>query len=93
MPNYELIYIVSPDVANDDLNNVVNKVGEFVKKVDGNVTEVNQWGRKKLTYPIRKFSEGNYVLAHLEMEPQSIKSLDADLQFDSEILRHLIVRS
>ena len=92
MPNYEIVYIVSPEVADGDLNNVIDKVADFAKKVGGNITEVTQWGRKKFTYPIRKFLEGNYVLAHLEIEPNSVKELDANLQFDSAILRHLIIK-
>jgi len=92
MPDYEIVYIVSPEVADGDLKNVIDKVADFAKKVGGNITEVTQWGRKKFTYPIRKFLEGNYVLAHLEIEPKSVKELDANLQFDSEILRHLIIK-
>ncbi len=92
MPDYEIVYIVSPEVADGDLNNVINKVGDFAKKVGGNITEVTQWGRKKFTYPIKKFLEGNYVLTHLEIEPKSVKELDANLQFAGEILRHLIIK-
>ena len=92
MPDYEIVYIVSPEVSDGDLNKVIDKVAGFAKKVGGNITEVTQWGRKKFTYPIRKFLEGNYVLAHLEIEPKSVKELDANLQFDSEILRHLIIK-
>ena len=65
--DYELILIISPEVADSDLNKVMDKVTDFAKKVGGNITEVTQWGRKKFTFPIRKFIEGNYVLAHLEI--------------------------
>ena len=93
MPSYELVYIVSPEVADEELPDVLDRVDKSVNKIGGSVTEVIQWGRKRLSYPIKKFIEGNYVLARLEMEPASTKELDANLRLYDEILRHLLIRS
>ena len=90
--SYELVYIISPDVTDEELPNVLDKVGESVNKIGGSVTEVIQWGRKRLTYPIKKFIEGNYVLARLEMEPASTKELDVTLRLYDDILRHLLIK-
>ena len=92
MLDYEIVYIVSPEISDGDLNTVIDKVGSFAKKVDGSITDVTQWGRKKFTYPIKKFLEGNYVHARLEIEPKAVKELSANLEFDNEILRHLIIK-
>ena len=92
MPSYELVYIVSPEVADEELPDVLDRVDKSVNKIGGSVTEVIQWGRKRLSYPIKKFIEGNYVLARLEMEPASTKELDANLRLYDEILRHLLIR-
>ena len=54
MPSYELVYIVSPEINEDELPKVVEKVSDMTGKIGGSVTEVVQWGRKKLAYPIRQ---------------------------------------
>jgi small subunit ribosomal protein S6 len=90
--NYELVYIVSPKITDQELPNVVSKVSDSVGKIGGSVTEVVQWGRKKLAYPVKKFEEGNYVLAKIEMKPEATKELEASLKLSSEVIRHLIIR-
>lgn len=93
MTSYELVFIVSPEVADDDVSNTVNKVSEMIGKAGGNVTEVSQWGKKKMTYPIKRFTEGNYVLAKVELKPSSIKEVDSSLRMSGDVLRHLLVRA
>ncbi len=92
MASYELVYIVSPEVTDEALPNVLKKVNEFVAKIGGSVSEVTQWGRKRLAYPIQKFGEGNYVLARLEIKTAATKELDASLKLSNEIIRHLLIR-
>lgn len=92
MPNYELVYIVSPEVTDEELPDILNKVNEAVGKIGGSVTDVAQWGRKKFAYPIRRFIEGNYVYAKLNMEPASTRELEVNLGLSENILRHLLIR-
>ena len=92
MPNYELVYIVSPEVTDEELPDVLNKVEEAVGKIGGSITEVAQWGRKKFAYPIKRFLEGNYVYAKLNIEPASTKELEVNLGHSDNILRHLLIR-
>jgi len=93
MPSYELVFIISPEVTDEEVPNTVTKVSEIISKIGGNVTETSQWGRRKLAYPIKRFTEGNYVLAQIELEPPSIKELEANLRVSDEVLRHLLIRS
>ena len=93
MTSYELVFIVSPEVADDGITNRVNKVSELIGRLGGSVTEVSQWGKKKFTYPIKRFTEGNYVLAKVELKPASIKELDSSLRMSGDVLRHLLVRA
>jgi small subunit ribosomal protein S6 len=91
--NYELVYIVNPVVTEEELPNVLGKVSDFVTRSGGTVNEVAQWGRKKLTYPIKKCIEGNYVLAKIELKPAAIKELEASLKLSTEVIRHLLIRA
>ncbi len=92
MANYELVFIIGPEIADDEVVNVINKVSDHIGHIGGSVTEVSQWGRKKLMYPIKRFAEGNYVLAKVELKPTSVKELDTNLRMSGDIMRHLLVR-
>ena len=92
MLNYELIYIVSSGIKEDELPKVISKIGDLISKVGGNVVEVVQWGRKKLAYPIKKSMEGNYILAKIEMVPIRLKEFDANIKLYDEILRYLVIK-
>jgi len=92
MPCYELVFILSPDVTDEEVPNVINRVSDTVKKVGGSVSEIIQWGRKKMAYPIKRFAEGNYMLAKLELKQASIRELEASLRLSGEVLRHLLIR-
>ena len=93
MARYELVFIVSPEVTDEEVSGTVTEVSEIVNKIGGNVTETSQWGRRKLAYPIKRFTEGNYVLAQIELEPALTKGLEANLRVSNELLRHLLIRS
>ena len=92
MSNYEVVFIISPEVTDEDVPNTIDKISELVSKSGGSVTEVSQWGRRKLAYPIKRFTEGNYVLAQLELKPSLTKELEANLRLSSDVLRHLLIK-
>ena len=93
MPSYELVFIISPEVTDDEIPGTITKVTDIIGKVGGNVTEISQWGRRRLAYPIKRHAEASYVLAELELEPTSTRKLEAELRVSGEVLRHLLVRS
>lgn len=92
MRDYELVMIVSPEVTDEGIPEVVEKVSQFITSRGGTITEVTQWGRRKLAYPIKRFSEGNYILTQFKFEPKLTAELESSLLISEEILRHLLVR-
>jgi small subunit ribosomal protein S6 len=90
--DYELVVIISPEVAEEEIPATIEKISQFIVERGGSITEVNQWGRRKLAYPIRDFMEGNYVLTQFKMEPKLTAELETSLGISEEILRHLLVR-
>jgi small subunit ribosomal protein S6 len=93
MSSYELVLIISPDVVDEEMPEFITKLGELVNKVGGSVDEVNQWGRRKLAYPIKRSTEGNYLLTKVKMKPSVTKELEANLRLSGKILRHLLIKS
>jgi small subunit ribosomal protein S6 len=89
---YELIYIISPEVSEEELPQVIEKMSQSVSKAGGNVVELTKWGRKRMAYPIRRFAEGNYVFNRIELEPVKVKEIEANLRLSDEVLRHLMIK-
>ena len=56
------------------------------------MTEVNRWGRRKLAYPISRYTEGDYVLTQFKLDPTQVADLEANLELTEEVIRHLVVR-
>ena len=90
---YELVVVMSPQVADDDVPETVDQlVRRPVESRGGVCQEINVWGRRKLAYPIRRHSEGNYVLTQFELDPQHAKEVERGLLISEEVIRHLLVR-
>ncbi len=93
MRQYELTVIISPQVADGEVPDAIDRlIRRPVESRGGEVQEVNNWGRRKLAYPIQKHLEGNYVVTQLRLEPQETKVLEQGLHISEEVLRHLLVR-
>ena len=84
-PHYEKAYEAKID-------NTTSGITKIIADTGGVVGEIKHWGKRKLAYPIKKFSEGNYVLTNFQLQPASSKELEAKLQISEDILRHLLVR-
>jgi small subunit ribosomal protein S6 len=93
LQDYELVYIISPEISDDVLETRVNVITQFITGRDGVIAGVEKWGKKKLAYPIQHFLEGNYVLTKFKMSPARCKELEANLRISEEIIRHLLVKA
>ncbi len=90
--DYELVFIVSPDVTDEALEPMVNNITQLITSRGGAIVEVARWGRKKLAYPIKHLLEGNYVLVKFKLDPSANKELENSLKISEKILRHLIIK-
>jgi small subunit ribosomal protein S6 len=90
--SYELVFIVNPELDEDDLTAVRERVEGLIERSSGKVTKVEPWGLRRLAYPVQKQGEGQYVLMQLDIEAQGVAELERDLGLVEPILRHLIVR-
>jgi len=92
VPGYELVFILNANLSEDDSTRVLGKVNDQITKLGGTVTETNQWGKRRLAYPIKKQAEGNYVLEKVQINQTALKELDASLKLSEDVLRYLFVR-
>lgn len=90
MINYEIMFIVDPTLDDEMKEKTVETVKEIIAS-DGEVTNVDVWGLRKLAYPIEKKSEGYYVVVEFKAAPTLPKELDRRLRISDNVIRHLIV--
>ena len=84
--------VVSPRLDDEAVDATVGRVNDYVNNHGGNIIDQSRWGRlRKLAYPINNFREGNYILTHLEIEPDDTKDLESSLIISEDVLRHLLL--
>ncbi len=91
MRDYELVFIVHPDLDEAAFNEVVERVKAWITEASGTIEKIEQWGRRKLAYPIRKQYEGQYVVMRLSMAPASCAALERNLRFLEPVMRFLVI--
>lgn len=90
MREYELVFIVHPDLDENATNQVVDRVKGWITEAGGTIDQIDLWGKRKLAYPIRKQTEGQYFLFNTHMTPSSVADLERNLRFVEPIMRFLI---
>ena len=89
MTNYEVLFIIDPALEDEKKEATIEAVKEIIA-ADGEVGNVDVWGMRKLAYPIKKKSEGYYVVIEFKGQPTLPKELDRRLKISDNIMRHLI---
>ena len=91
MNKYELALIVSAKLEDDARDAVVEKAKGYIERFGGTVTEVEDWGKKKLAYEIQKMSEGFYYFIRFESEPSVPAQVEENIRLMEQVLRFLCI--
>lgn len=91
MRDYELIFIVHPDLDETAFTDIVNRVRTWITDDGGEIVNTDLWGKRKLAYPIRKQTEGQYVFFQTRMTPKFGIQLERNLRFLEPVMRFLVV--
>jgi small subunit ribosomal protein S6 len=92
MRTYEVLFILSPQVPEEEATNLVSEFKRIGEGTGAKLAHEEAWGRRRLAYPIQKFNEGNYHLFVFESEG-SLAELDRRMKNSDRVLRHMIVRT
>ncbi len=92
MRTYEVLFILSPQVAEEEATALITEFRGVAEKNGATLKNEEAWGRRRLAYSIQKFTEGNYHLFAFESEG-SMSELDRRMRNSDRILRHMIVRT
>ena len=92
MNKYELALVVSAKIEDDARAAVVEKAKEYVTRAGGVVSEVEEWGKKKLAYEVQKMSEGFYYFIQFEAEATAPAEIENRVRIMDNVIRFLCVR-
>ena len=92
MNKYELAVVVSAKIEDDARAEVIEKVKDLVTRFGGNVTDVDEWGKKRLAYEIQKMKEGYYYFIHFESDATVPAEVEQRIRIVDNVLRYLCVR-
>ena len=92
MNKYELALVVSAKVEDEVRDAVVEKAKGYITRYNGTITEVEEWGKKKLAYDIQKMSEGYYYFIQFEAEAEAPAQIEENIRIMDNVLRFLCVR-
>jgi len=92
MRKYETIYIVKPDLAEEDLKALTDKVQDVIAGNNGDLKRLEDWGVRKLAYAIKKSPRGRYVYLRYDGVETLVAELERRLRLDDRILRYLTVK-
>ena len=92
MNKYELLYIISSDVAEEQREELIKKFSTYVESKSGTVEGIDKWGMRKLAYPINFKTEGYYVLMNITLNPQEVDAMAKLMNITEGIVRQLFVR-
>ena len=92
MNKYELTVVVNATVEDDVRAAVIEKVKELIARFGGTITNVDEWGKKRLAYEIQKMREGFYYFIQFEAEATAPAELEARLRIEEAVIRYLCVK-
>ncbi len=92
MNKYELALVVNAKVEDEVRTATVEKVKNYITSFGGTISDVEEWGKKRLAYEIQKMNEGYYYFIHFESESETPGELEKRVRIVENVLRYLCVR-
>ena len=92
MNKYELAVVVNAKIEDDERAQVIEKVNALITRFGGNVTDVDEWGKKRLAYEIQKMKEAYYYFIHFESDSVCPNEVEKRIRIMDNVLRYLCVK-
>ena len=92
MNKYELAVVVSAKIEDDERAQVIEKVKALVERFGGQISDVDEWGKKRLAYEIQKMKEGFYYFIQFEADATAPAEIERHVRIMENVIRYLCVR-
>jgi small subunit ribosomal protein S6 len=88
--DYELGFILSPEVNEEETRAILDRIEQIVTASDGQISKVTQWGRRRLAYPIQRHRDGYYIFTDMILTPETVAELERTLKVSEIVLRYVV---
>jgi len=88
---YEALYIANPEMEEGDIQTLSQEVEGLVTAGEGTIVRSEIWGKRKLAYLVKKYSEGNYILLRFQAKPDFIHKLEQWFKLNDSIIRYMVL--
>ncbi|MGL5807678.1 MAG: 30S ribosomal protein S6 [Xenococcaceae cyanobacterium] len=92
MQNYEMMYILRPDLTNEQVDEVVNRYQTFLVDAGAANLEVQNRGKRRLAYPIQRHLDGVYVQMNYEADGKQVAPLERAMRLSEEVIRYMTLK-
>jgi small subunit ribosomal protein S6 len=89
--DYELMYIVRPDVDEDGLRAAVDSVRSLIEGQGGEIRKTTNWGKRRLAYEVKHLRDGHYVIVEMRLDGARVAEIERALRIHDTVFRHLLV--
>ncbi|GHO86765.1 30S ribosomal protein S6 [Dictyobacter formicarum] len=88
--DYELGVIFNPEASEEETRSVLDRIEQIVANHGGQIVKVNQWGRRRLAYPIERHRDGFYVFIDMVLTPETVSDIERTLKVSEIVLREMV---
>ncbi len=92
MRRYETIFIVKPNLGEDDYTAIIDRSADIITNFGGTILTIDKWGLKKLAYDIKKESQGYYVYIEYASNPDAVNENERIFKIDDKILKYMTIK-
>ncbi len=89
---YEIGFIVNPEATDEEVKKIADTMAGIIEKADGTVESIDEWGRKRLAYPIQKHDEGIYTFINTSVKGTAFIEIERRLKQNEKVLRFIVLR-
>ena len=93
MRTYELLSIIKPNIDSEEFEKISGKIEETIQSLEGKVLSTDKMGRKKLSYDIKDFRDGYFVVHNFEMDPAQVAKFNRQLRLNENVLRIMLLET
>jgi small subunit ribosomal protein S6 len=90
--DYELGFILNPEVSEDEIRSLLDRIEQIVANYGGQIFKVNQWGRRRLAYPIERHRDGYYIFIDMTLTPETVTEIERTLRVSETVFRYMMKR-
>ena len=92
MRNYEFVFIVHPDLNEEAFAEICERIKGWITALGGTIENEDNWGKRRMAYPIRKQREGQYMLYKLQLDPDKVVELEHNISLVESVMRYMTIK-